>query len=383
MAKVDKITGRKVKKKLPRARARTGLAGVPMTSWTACQTYFHMEVDRKDFAKVLKDWVKKNYSKPDAKAILANPEWNFTAFSYIPAAITWIDAGNSFLDMDPKEHGYQNCAKKKMDPLIETGKQILKEKAVADKEKSNVIVLTPQQKLWRKTNSTIMYDLQDLEDQWIEGEETTLDVYSQFRLHGLTAASIDMPKTQIEGWLLDYSDAYHKRCEQAVEGYSHIARKELKRRIKVCEDMLLDLEKVKASKKATRKSRAPKVKTADKQVAKMQYLKESSEFKLTSILVTSVPGAMRLYTFNVKNKEFIELISSSTNGFEVSGSTIKNVDLEGSRKVKLRKPDEFLPTALSGTAKQVDNAWSKLTTKTGTPNARINKDTVLLKVSIK
>ena len=30
MARVDKITGRKTKKKMPRARARTGLAGVPM-----------------------------------------------------------------------------------------------------------------------------------------------------------------------------------------------------------------------------------------------------------------------------------------------------------------------------------------------------------------
>ena len=86
MAKVDKITGRKVKRKMPRARARTGLAGVPMETWTGCQSYFHMEVDRKDFAKVTKDWVKENYSKADAKAILANPEWNFTAFSYIPAA---------------------------------------------------------------------------------------------------------------------------------------------------------------------------------------------------------------------------------------------------------------------------------------------------------
>ena len=77
------------------------------------------------------------------------------------------------------------------------------------------------------------------------------------------------------------------------------------------------------------------------------------------------------------------MVCQSPYGFEVSGSTLKNVDIEGSRKVKLRKPDEFLPTALSGTAKQVDNAWKKLTTKTGTPNARINKDTILLKAMLK
>jgi len=147
--------------------------------------------------------------------------------------------------------------------------------------------------------------------------------------------------------------------------------------------MLLDLEKVKASSKATRKTRTPKVKTAEKQVVKLQYLKESSEYKLTSILPTSIPGSMRLFTFNVKNKEFTELLCQSPNGFEVSGSTIKNVDIESSRKVKLRKPDEFLPTALSGSPKQLDTALKKLTTKTGTPNARINKDTVLIKVTMK
>lgn len=374
---------KRTKKKTIRARARTGLAGVPMETWTGCQSYFHMEVDRKDFSKVTKDWVKKNYSKADAKAILANPEYNFTSFSYIPAAITWINAGNSFLDMDERLHGYQDCAKRKMDELIEPGKKILKEKAEAVQEKANVIVLTPQQKLFRKTQATIMTDLDELEDQWIEGENTTLDVYNRFRFHGLTGSSIELPKKQIEGWLLDYSDAYHKRCEQAVEGYSHLARKELKRRIKACEDMLLDLEKVKASSKATRKTRTPKVKTAEKQVVKLQYLKESSEYKLTSILPTSIPGSIRLYTFNVKNKEFTELVCQSPNGFEVSGSTIKNVDIESSRKVKLRKPDEFLPTALSGSPKQLDTAWKKLTTKTGTPNARINKDTVLIKVTMK
>ena len=383
MARVNKITGRATKKKTVRARARTGLAGVPMETWTACQSYFHMEVDRKDFAKVTKDWVKENYSKADAKAILANPEWNFTAFSYIPAAITWIKAGNSFLDMDEKLHGYQDCAKKKMDTLIEPGKQILKEKAVAEKEKSNVIVLTPQQKLFRKTNSTIMMDLMDLEDQWIEGEKTTIDVYTQFKAHGLTGASVEMVKKEIDGWLLDYSDAYHKRCEQAVEGYSHLARKELKRRIEACEAMLLDLDRVKSSAKATRKVRTPKAKSAEKQVAKMQYKIMDDDYKLVSAHPNTIVGAMRVYTFNTKNKEFTELVCQSPNGFEVSGSTLKNVDIEGSRKVKLRKPDEFLTVALNGTPKQLDAAWNKLTTKTGTPNARINKDTILLKAMLK
>ena len=374
---------KKTRKKTVRARARTGAAGAPMENWLGFSSYFHMEVDKKEFADITKAYVKKNYSKADAKAILANPEWNFTSHSHIAASIVWSDAGKNWDDLGPSYAGYITCAKRKMDSLIESGKQIIKEKKEADVAKSNVIVLTPQQKLFRKVGKTIMTDLDDLEDQWIEGEKTTLDLYNQFKKHGLSGSAADMVRSRLEGWHLDYSDAYHKRCEQAVEGYSHLKRPEIKRRMTVIEEMLADLDKIKASAKATRKSRAPKVKTADKQVAKMQYLKEDKVFKLTSIDPTSIPGAIRLYTFNTKSKDFVELVSDSANGFEVSGSTLKKVDLEVSRKIKLRKPDEFLPKVLGGTVKQVDTAWKLLTTKTSTPNTRINKDTILLKVSMK
>jgi hypothetical protein len=51
-----------------------------------------------------------------------------------------------------------------------------------------------------------------------------------------------------------------------------------------------------------------------------------------------------------------------------------------SRQVKLRKPDEFLPFVLNKTVKQIDTEWKKLTTKSSTPNGRLNNDTILLRV---
>lgn len=375
---------KKTRKKTVRARPRTGVAGAPMTNWIAFSSYFHLEVDKKDYAAVSKDWIKKNYSKSDARAILANPEWHFTSWSHVAASIAWMNAGNDWSEYDERYQGYATCAKKKFDPLIESGKEILAKKAKDQKAKDNVIVLTPQQRLAKKVNQTVLAELDEVEDKWIEGDYgATIDLYNRFKAHGLSGNAVDMVRKQIEGWHLDYSDAYHKRCDQAVEGYSHMTRPQLRKVMKTCEQWLMDLEKIKATAKATRKPRAPKVRTADKQVAKLNFLKEDKTYKLESINPTMIPGAMRLYTFNVKSKDFTELVSDSPNGFEVSGSTIKKVDIEASRKIKLRKPDEFLPTALSSTVKQVDVAWKKLTTKTGTPNGRINKDTILLKVSAK
>ena len=55
------------------------------------------------------------------------------------------------------------------------------------------------------------------------------------------------------------------------------------------------------------------------------------------------------------------------------------MDDELSRQVTLRKPDLMIPIVQNKSVKQIDKAWSELTTKTSKPNPRINKETILLK----
>jgi hypothetical protein len=196
----------------------------------------------------------------------------------------------------------------------------------------------------------------------------------------LAGSAVAPVRQVIEGWLLDYEDAYHKRCEQAVEGYSHLKRPELNHRIKACQDMLLDLDRIKSAAKATRKTRVKKPQAADKQVRNVKYKTEDANFKLASINPVQIIGKTRLYTFNTKTRTLTEYITQSVDGFQISGSTIKNIDPVNSRQVKLRKPDEFLPMVLSKTVKQIDTEWKKLTTKSSQPNGRLNADTILLRV---
>ena len=133
-----------------------------------------------------------------------------------------------------------------------------------------------------------------------------------------------------------------------------------------------------ASKKAVRKVRIAKPKSALKQIAKIQYLKESMEDKLTSINPAAIVGAQRLYTYNIKYKRLTELVSNGK-GFEISGSTIKNIDNDLSRSIALRKPVDILPMVLKKTPPQIRAIWNELTTKTASANGRINKDTILLR----
>ena len=371
------LKGKKTKKKVLRARARTGLAGIPVDKgFNAVKDYFHLQVDRKDCVSQVKTWVKKNFPEP-SKYILANPEYHFSMTHHAATAF-WYNN-----DLYKNNDADGNTAKEflnnlfdKMIPLIEKGKVIYEEKQKAN----NIVSISPAVKLMRKINNTIMQELLDLEDKWIDGDDATINIYDRFKYHGLTNTAISHVKPMIEGWLLDYEDAYHKRCEQAVEGYSHLKRSTLNHRIKVCKAMLEDLERIRSATKASRNVKVKRPKSVDKQVAKVQYKKEDNDYKIVSINPIQIPTKTRLYAFNTKSKMVIEYVTESVNGFEISGSTIKNFSKGLSRTICLRKPLDFLPIVLQKTPKQIDAAWQTLKTKTKVPNGRINKDTILLRV---
>ncbi len=373
------LKGKKTKKKVLRARARTGLAGVPIDKgFDAVKDYFHLQVDKKDCISQVKTWVKKNFPQP-SKYILANSEYHFTMTHHAATAFWYNNDLHKTVESD-KAPDFLSHLFDRMTPLIEKGKIIYKEKQAERKAKSNIITISPQEKLVNKINNTIMQELLELEDKWIDGDEATINIYDRFKYHGLTNTAISHVKPMIEGWLLDYEDAYHKRCDQAVEGYSHLKRSTLNQRIKICTAMLEDLERIRSATKASRNVKIKRPKSVDKQVAKVQYKKEDNDFKIVSINPIQIPTKTRLYAFNTKSKMIIEYVTESPNGFEISGSTIKNISTGLSRTVCLRKPLDFLPIVLQKTPKQINDAWETIKTKTKVPNGRINKDTILLRV---
>jgi len=389
---------RKKKAVVVKRRPKTGVAAAPIDKgFMYCKDYFYIDLDRKDAVNLIKEYVKKNCSKLDAKAILACPDYVFSVRIHIAACMHWINSGLDFEKRMIIQNQYQadgsvkkvevesfydghDAVRRFLDFAIDAGKKILAEKSEIAEEKLNVVVLTPLQRYQEKLNNTIMSDLDDLEDSWIGGEEADFDLYNRFRYHGLTGKAAEPVRRVLEGWLLDFNDAYHKRCDQAVEGYSHIKRSVMRRRIKHVELMLADCDKLKAASAATRKVRKPRVKSADKQVVNMKYKKEDNDYKLVSINPISIVGSYRLYVFNAKTREITEYVSGKVDGFSVKGTTLQGFDPDNSRKIRLRKPEDFIKIAQSKTPRQINTAWSKLTTKESKPNGRINTDCILLRI---
>ena len=130
---------------------------------------------------------------------------------------------------------------------------------------------------------------------------------------------------------------------------------------------------------ATRKPRAMKRKTSDKQVENLKYLKDSQEAQLTSINPVLIPDKEVLYVYNVKQRNLFVYKADEGKGFEVRGSTLYNWTADESKVLKLRKPDDILPLIISQTVKQNDKTIKSLSTKVSVPTGRINKDCILLK----
>ena len=366
---------RKKKKAIVR---RTGIAAAPHEKgFDAVMSYVHTEVDRKALTEAFKGYIRKNYSKTDSQAVFANPDYKFWAHSHYVATAYWH--AMEFETTDRTIY-WKNSLDQYVTGLLTEGKKLLDQKTP---DKPVVQSLSPMQRLQNKINMTVLQDLVDLEEQWINGETTSLDVYALFKKHALPASATTNVRPLLEGWLLDYEDAYHKRCPDAVEGYAHLKRPELNRRIKVINAMLSDLDRLKSAAKATRNVKVKGPKTADRQVAKVQYKKEDNDFKLVSVPPIQIVGKMRLFTFNTKTRHLCEYVTSDVNGFEISGTSIKNFNKVASKKTKLRKPDDFIPVVLSKTPIQISKEWDKLKTKVSVPNGRLNNDTIILRVLTK
>lgn len=362
-----------VKKKIN--RVKTGLAGAPTNKgFVAFDAYFNYDLTKKDYADIVKSYVKNNYSKQDAQYILANPEYTYASFSGVASAIYWRILGHEF----PENYAhYPEFLNNFFAELIESGKKI-----EPPSTSNNVVQLSPYQHLLKKISDTIFADIEEMEEDWINGKKTSLNLYERFKVHGLKNQAVEPVRSWIDPWLQEYKDCYDKSCEQAVEAYAHLSRAEVKRRIGVLQAMIDDLDKIKSATKATRTTRVRKPKAADKQVARVKYQKEDNTYKLVSIDPIKLINSHRLYTFNTKTRKLTYYFTDATNGFEISGTSIKNFDIEASSTITLRANtiDDILKVVLTKSHTQISKTLDTIKTKASTPNGRLNEDTILLRV---
>jgi len=377
MATPRGLTKRKKVKKTFSRRLHTTWAGCPIDSFWAFKDHARMEIDKKEVAKTLRAYVRENFKK-EKETLLAAPEWAFTMAYYVGATIEWEKLGHEF----PEKWDAKGAINRYIDELRQHGKRALEEKpktdVVPEIRKPSIAEI-----IANRTRDFIGA-IEEVIDDFYKGIHIDIENYSVFNELQKVDAPYNMAKSVYDYYtpiLAEAEEINSKKCPaDLAEGYSHWNAKKKREYEALLKAIVADAESYMLSKKAKRAVRIAKPQTADKQVKSFKYAKDSAEFKLTSINPVQIIGAQRLYTFNVKSRMLTEYLCKSGKGFEVKGSTLQHVDDLNSRQVRLRKPEEMLPTVLKKQPKEVEKVWKTLTTKTSTPNARINKDTIILRV---
>jgi len=345
-----------------------------MNEWMRATRWFYYFEVKKASAVTVQNYCKNvlNFDKHQIANLKKLPDWKYRMKAYQTVAM--LNSGWVGYPMDERLEGINKI----LWDLEKEGSKIIKE--VDTKPKAPVI--PPAERTRIKLLETLYADFDEIiVEGWFEENYTEkFNLYSRFKGHGFKGNAIEPFRRMIMPEYECIKDAYEKTCDQAVEAYSHISKANKRKILKQFEDMFKDMEKLKQSFRAMRVPRAHKRKTSDEQVKNLQYSTECEDSKLASINPVLIPGSHKLWVYNTKQRRLTEYVTTAIDGFLIAGTSIKNHDEKLSKTATLRKPDDMLPIVLSKTEKQLEKFWDDITTKISSPNGRVNKDCILMRV---
>ena len=329
--------------------------------------YFY---DVKDAYSWATEWVKKNMTKADLKYFKASSD---RLFSMTAGGFCRMSMNGATLSLNAT-----NLVQKYINKAIDEGKEKLSTTSKVVNVDTNK--KSPADIVKERTSDFIAQIEEHLDTFDTKEFDEGFSVYDELQKGDMPYNTSKAVADYYKPLVNELDELVSKKTADLVEAYSFLGVQKRKRFLKLVSSIVDDAEKYMNSKKAQRKPRAKKATSVTTQVAKIQYLKESGEHKITSINPVNLIGAKEVYLFNVKYNQLTLLVSSSSSGFEVKGTTIQNVDFEGSVRKKLRKPDEFLTVFNKTTKAKKKKMIKELKTKPAAINGRVNDQTLILQV---
>lgn len=235
----------------------------------------------------------------------------------------------------------------------------------------------------KEKTSEFISEVEFVLDEFHRGIWLDIENYSVYNELKKIDAPANMAKAVVDYYTplkAELVELINQKTPDLVEGYSNMKPIQRKKYLALVSIIVDDAEKYLASKKAVRKTRVAKPKSATVQINKMQYQKDSAEFKVTSVDPITIIGASEVYLFSTKYRTLSHLVTSSTSGFSISGTTIQGVDLEKSKKKKLRKPEDVLSGIISSPKTKAIKVFNEVKSAEADAVGRVNSETIILKV---
>ena len=288
---------------------------------------------------------------------------------------------------------------------VEQGKGKIEEKVAEENSKSNVRVLTIQERI--REQSVAACEKIDLWlDEWVDDpkkfDPNKFDFAKHFAVMKITQAHARMIASMYQPELEEMreyasppklsknaTEMEQDYALQLQEAYAHVNKADAKKFITALDRLVGACDVIVESSKATRKPRKRKVYSADKLVAKMKYAKTDDKYHLASINPEDIIKANELWVFNTKTRKIgkyvAEIVDPLGAGREGSGLSIKGTTITGFKETEsiqktLRKPEEQLKEFKASGKVKLRTFLDDIKAVDIKLNGRINNDIILLKV---
>lgn len=243
----------------------------------------------------------------------------------------------------------------------------------------------PIDRVRAKVGRTVLCDLEEMLDSWItdaqKGQAPVfgLSLIKRLEANAIPGSGVASVKEWLDRYLREFTEAASGKDPALTQAYSYMPKRILKTWIESLKGMHLELETYLLGKKALRRPRAKRVKSADKQTAKLKFLSSSKEYAANSVSPLSIPGSRHLFLFNTAYKALHYYEADGPSGLSVRGSSILGFNPATSFVQGLRKPLIHLPIVLGKTITQIGKELEKLSTKRRPARGRVNADTLILR----
>ena len=238
-------------------------------------------------------------------------------------------------------------------------------------------------KLAEKAEVTYIYP--KVHENWVIIEaETMLDEYYQqeyphIEPYKLPLRERNAKRKDVEAAVEFYDKLLLELGTKKGEGYEKLSKRQFNSYRRFVSLMLEQLNGYLREKTVTRKPRAPKIKSGDQIIKRLQFKATDAELNTVSINPLAILEAKVLYLYNTKYKMMTRLQALPAKALSVKGTTVINFDPKFSTRKKLRKPEAMLHAVLTMTDKMAEKALKKLSTKFLEVNGRVNTDTLILR----
>ena len=226
-------------------------------------------------------------------------------------------------------------------------------------------------------------ELEGYFDDFIQDQKTVADVVGTLTKYSVLPQHIAIVKVVWEKKKKEFEALSLGKDKDLVQAYSFMGKTQIKNTLKFIEKVLTDIDGYVNIKKASKAPRAKKAVPVEKQVAKLQYLKEFEDkalkLKLTSISPTKIIGSSELWLYNTVTRKLTYYVADQySKTFTVKGNSILGFDTAKSGTKTLRKPSEVIPSVM-GSKPAARKAFDAIKTVVTKPNGRFNKDLIILR----